>query len=358
MDQHTAEALRQVGYTMRGITDECLVAVRGGPAWTIDVAAKPVTVAPAAKRAAKLELHIDAALIGPYAPRVSFRVIESWIDSGRVAVSGDEETVERFRRRMKAGGVSSGLYIELADWIHDPRYVFMNHGFAELDQPEDFHWLKAEDAPWRYSINLVRHVLEGVDLTGKRVLDVGCGRGGTCSYLRRYHEPAHVVGLDLVAASIEFCRITHPLDGLEFVEGDAQSLPFEDGSFDVVTNIESSHCYPSLARFYAEVRRVLRPGGVFCYTDNMEPRADNRHDQLLQAAGGIITAQRDITRQVAEGSSRWQRLVGSDFMNEMVDENGSNAAFIADLTGKLMVVDRMYQSRAMVYRSWRVRFAS
>ncbi|MEO8378453.1 MAG: hypothetical protein ABI779_02195 [Acidobacteriota bacterium] len=68
MDQHTEAALRQVGYTMRGITDECLVAVRGGPAWTIDVAAKPVTVAPAVKRAAKLELHIDAALIERFAP--------------------------------------------------------------------------------------------------------------------------------------------------------------------------------------------------------------------------------------------------------------------------------------------------
>jgi len=356
MDQHTEAALRMIGYTMRQITDECLVAIRGGPAWTIDVAARPVTVAPAAKRAGQLELHVEAALIERFATRVSFRVIESWIDSGRITVSGDQETVERFRRRMQAGGASSGLYAELAERIHDPRFVFMNHGFAELDQDEDFHWLRPEDAPWRYSINLVRHLIEGLDLSGKRILDVGCGRGGTCSYLRRYHEPAHVVGVDLVRGSIEFCRITHPLNGLEFIEGDAQNLPFEDASFDVVTNIESSHCYPSLARFYAEVRRVLKPGGVFCYTDNMDPRLDNRHDELLRAAGGTITAKRDITLEVAEGARRWQRLIGPDFMNEMINEDGSNAAFVADLAGKLLTVDRVYQSGALVYHSWRVRF--
>ena len=44
-------------------------------------------------------------------------------------------------------------------------------------------------------------------------------------------------------------------------------MPFEDRSFDVVTNIESSHTYPNLRTFFAEVRRVLKSGGDFLYTD-------------------------------------------------------------------------------------------
>jgi ubiquinone/menaquinone biosynthesis C-methylase UbiE len=54
---------------------------------------------------------------------------------------------------------------------------------------------------------------------------------------------------------------------MDFVHGDAQSLPFADESFDVVINIEASHGYPDFPRFLAEVARVLRPGGRFLYAD-------------------------------------------------------------------------------------------
>ena len=49
--------------------------------------------------------------------------------------------------------------------------------------------------------------------------------------------------------------------------GDAENLPFDDASFDVVTNLESSHTYPDIRAFLGQVRRVLRPGGWFLHTD-------------------------------------------------------------------------------------------
>ena len=52
------------------------------------------------------------------------------------------------------------------------------------------------------------------------------------------------------------------MTGLDFVHGDAESLPFSDGSFDAVINVEASHAYPRLTRFLEEVVRVLRPGGT------------------------------------------------------------------------------------------------
>ena len=65
--------------------------------------------------------------------------------------------------------------------------------------------------------------------------------------------------------------ITLPRDrsgpGLTFTRGDAQSMPFPDSCFDAVINIESSHCYPSMAKFLVEVHRVLRPGGSFLFAD-------------------------------------------------------------------------------------------
>merc|ERR1712045_162299 len=44
-------------------------------------------------------------------------------------------------------------------------------------------------------------------------------------------------------------------------------LPFEDNSFDIVIDVESSHVYSDFPRFLKEVHRVLKPGGSFCWTD-------------------------------------------------------------------------------------------
>ena len=73
--------------------------------------------------------------------------------------------------------------------------------------------------------------------------------------------------------------------------GDAEHLPFDDESFDVVTNLESSHTYPDLRAFLGEVRRVLRPGGWFLHTDLL---AGQRwmEVQAILAALGFTTSRR------------------------------------------------------------------
>ena len=68
-----------------------------------------------------------------------------------------------------------------------------------------------------------------------------------------------------------FCRSTHGHTA-RFEVGDAEHLPLEDGTFDVVTNVESSHTYPNLRAFLTEVRRVLTKGGLFLYTDLLPVR--------------------------------------------------------------------------------------
>jgi SAM-dependent methyltransferase len=55
------------------------------------------------------------------------------------------------------------------------------------------------------------------------------------------------------------------------VQGDAEDLPFSDNEFDIVINVESSHNYPNLRRFFEEVARVLRPGGFFSHADVFTP---------------------------------------------------------------------------------------
>ena len=98
------------------------------------------------------------------------------------------------------------------------------------------------------------------------MLDVGCGRGGTASLLAEQFGAA-AVGVDLSPEAIAFCRNAHRATGARFEVGDAEHLPFDDESFDVVTNLESSHTYPDMRAFLGEVSRVLRPGGWFLHTD-------------------------------------------------------------------------------------------
>ena len=144
--------------------------------------------------------------------------------------------------------------------------VFFNFGYEE-DPPMGLP-LTASDELNRYCIQLYHVTAAQADLTGKKVLEVSCGAGGGASYIMRNLGPASYTGLDLNPASIEKCRERHKLAGLDFVQGDAQDLPFTDESFDAVVNVEASHQYPDFAGFLAEVARVLRPGGHFLYTDS------------------------------------------------------------------------------------------
>ena len=161
-------------------------------------------------------------------------------------------------------GVNKLLYPYLTRRSGDD-VIFLNLGYEE-DPPMALP-LEAADEPNRYPIQLYHHTAtQAGDLAGKRVLEVGCGHGGGASYLTRTLGPESYVGLDLNPAGIEFCRRRHQVPGLEFVQGNAENLPFPGASFDAVINVESSHCYPHFDRFLGEVSRVLRPGGAFLYT--------------------------------------------------------------------------------------------
>ena len=97
------------------------------------------------------------------------------------------------------------------------------------------------------------------------MLEVSCGHGGGASYLVRTLRPASYTGLDLNADAIAFCRKRYNLPRLDFVHGDAQSLPFADESFDVVINVEASHGYPGLSPFpHRSGARAAPREGVSC----------------------------------------------------------------------------------------------
>lgn len=170
---------------------------------------------------------------------------------------------------------------------------FMNYGYHSDDDPLD---LDKTDEPERYCIQLYHHLASLTDVRGKALLEVGCGRGGGLSYVKRYLEPASAHGVDINPEAIAFCRRTY--EGISFDVMDAEDLDFPDSSFDVVMNVESSHRYPHFVQFAREVHRVLRPGGTFVLTDFRPAAKIDEALEDLRKAGFQTLHQQRINDQV------------------------------------------------------------
>lgn len=191
-------------------------------------------------------------------------------------------------------------YEQLAADTDDMNFPFMNYGYCPSEGKEFLPTLSVPYSEYNYHAALYRHVVEQIDLTGRTVLEVGCGRGGGCYYMREYLNAEQVIGFDLSPTAIKLCNEKFDIDNLRFLEGDAENFPIEDNSVDVVVNVESSHCYPKLEAFFQEVKRVLKPGGYFAYTDfgTVERMQDVR--SKLEKNGLEIKSFTDITANVVK----------------------------------------------------------
>jgi len=96
---------------------------------------------------------------------------------------------------------------------------------------------------------------------GKRWLDVGCGPGGVA--MRAARAGARVTGVDLSEVMAETARRRAAEEGLEIAYdvGDAEQLPYEDASFDVVSSSVGAFLAPDHEAVARELARVVRPGG-------------------------------------------------------------------------------------------------
>jgi ubiquinone/menaquinone biosynthesis C-methylase UbiE len=180
--------------------------------------------------------------------------------------------------------------------------IFLNYAF-ETDPPMAIP-LDPADETNRACVQLYHHVGSQVNFCGKNVLEVSCGHGGGASYLTRTLQPAKYTGLDLNPKGIDFCKKHHRVEGLEFLQGDAQNLPFPDASFDAVINVEASHCYPDFPKFLSEVARVLKPGGYFLYADFRFSDGIEKWEDALENAPLKMKQGRDISPEVLRGMER------------------------------------------------------
>ena len=148
---------------------------------------------------------------------------------------------------------------------------------------------------------------------GETILDLGCGRGTETLEAARLAGPGGTaVGLDLTEAMVEKATQNAAAQGLSntrFVCGDIESLPFEDEIFDAVT----SNCVINHARdkskVYAEIYRVLKPGGRFVVSDAvtkepLPPEVKNDPEAWAQCFGGAVTEKEYLDSILSAGFDR------------------------------------------------------
>lgn len=197
--------------------------------------------------------------------------------------------------------------------------LFLNYGYVSLGEGDEAQFEVPAEVFNRNSVRLAFELIGSIRLSDCRVLDVGCGRGGTVALLAETFG-AIATGVDLSSEAIAFCRSTHG-HGTRFEVGDAEHLPFDNESFDVVTNMESSHTYPNLRSFLTEVQRMLVKGGAFLYTDLLPVARWAEVRMLLESLGLHSESERNITANVLlscdeVAANRAQAFGGS---SEMID---------------------------------------
>ncbi len=156
-------------------------------------------------------------------------------------------------------------------------------------------------------------------LGGRRVLDLGCGKGRFAAHLRA--AGADVVGVDLSAAMLGKAV------GLDRALASAKRLPFAAGTFDAVVAVEVFEHIDAIDAALAEARRVLRPGGTLAIVDKNALALDARRPWLPGLAVKWVDERRGLWMYPAGGPvrERWfvpgslARRLRRDFDHVRVD---------------------------------------
>jgi ubiquinone/menaquinone biosynthesis C-methylase UbiE len=262
------------------------------------------------------ELHEKLRRLSPQKRALLERMLVENAQGPRQAVF-DPEALQSFtstEARTKVGTRKfyDAINGQLAGTVFGDYSYFLNFGYVSEASDQSVCGRLPRHFPNRSSAQLVMELIGDCDLTGKRVLDIGCGRGGAIMIVDKYFEASLKIGLDLSSQAIAFCNRTHRNTSTFFLEGDAEQVPFAASSFEVIGNIESSHSYPHAECFFREVWRVLAPGAVFLYTDVYSPARFAEHQHTLRSIGFAFERERDITSNVLRScrdGGRWRANV-------------------------------------------------
>jgi len=158
------------------------------------------------------------------------------------------------------------FHYQTGGWLSDDSAELYDHQVEVL-------FTGAAAAMRRAALAPLAEDLRGRDQRQYRHLDLACGTGAFLADVLRVFPKLKASGLDLSPNYLAHAaRTLAPWPQVELVEGAGEAMPFADAAFDGVTNIYLFHELPPRVRpqVLAEVRRVLRPGGLFVLADSLQ----------------------------------------------------------------------------------------
>jgi demethylmenaquinone methyltransferase/2-methoxy-6-polyprenyl-1,4-benzoquinol methylase len=194
-----------------------------------------------------------------------------------------------------------------------------------------------QDRRWKTRLADLAGVADGV-----AALDLACGTGDIAFELAR--RGAAVTGLDLTLRMLQLARAKPGAPGrVRFVTGDMMALPFPDRSFDLVTTGYGIRNVPRIEPAIAEIRRVLRPGGVLLSLDFNRPSNGLVRAIYLgyltvvgSALGWVLHRDPDTYRYIPESIRRYP---GADGVAALLAREGFDDCRVVRLLGGLMAIN-------------------
>jgi len=212
----------------------------------------------------------------------------------------------------------------------------------------------------------VAKLLSGLETRGRRILDIGCGIGGPALEMGRTHG-ADVIGIDLetplVARAERAAAELELSEKCTFKTVAVGPLPFADESFDIVVSSGAFTQTADKTRIFAEVYRVLKPGGYLScydwlksageYSEDMQywlkvegltyalETLDGYRDQFIEA-GFVEVVAEDATEWYREEARREYELIRGELYPRMVELLGREDAdhFVEDWRAMVVVIDK------------------
>jgi ubiquinone/menaquinone biosynthesis methyltransferase len=177
---------------------------------------------------------------------------------------------------------------------------------------------------------------------GQRALDLATGTGDIAFGLAA--RGAHVVGLDITHRMLQLAKEKRPSPAaVTFVTGDMMALPFPDGAFDLVTTGYGIRNVPLIEPAIAEIRRVLRPGGLLLSLDFDRPASGLVRAIYLgyltvvgSAVGWILHRDPDTYRYIPESIRRYP---GAARVAALLEGAGFPDSRVIPLLGGLMAIN-------------------